>query len=263
MPLLKRSSQGVTLTSYGETLLESAKLMQRLLDNTRSAMEEERDRSERSLSIACGYTWWTVFLRDLVFDYRRQYPSAPIQIRLGHKLQCLEQLIAGDVTLFLSAEIEGLDPQVGTHFIPLTTVKNGYFVRQGHALLNQPNTREEILSYPRVITAPPDTRYRRFSASAQRLGRVENLYERVHFDFASNSMAACVDYVREFDGVLEHTQLMSPSFAGWGLVEAPLSEPAIEYVVGLYTLAERLGDPDMQAVVDRIEAAARDILPPV
>lgn len=261
MPILLRSPQGARLTPYGQTLFESAQLMQRLYDNTLTAMRNQRDEVERGISIGSGYTWWNIFLRDFVFAYREEFPTAPIQIRLGNQLECLEQLLAGDTVLFLSHTIEGLHHGVGTAFIPLSKVSNGYFVRSHHPLLGAERTFEDILAYPRATSAPPATRYRRHANSTGWLGNVENPYEQLGFAFASNAMSACVDYVRRTDAFVEHTRLMAPTFAEWGLHEVKLSEPWQEFAMGIYVLTERRSEPKVEALIDRIVKAGRAILP--
>ena len=69
VPLLTRSSRGVELTAYGETLYQNARLMRRLYDNTVKAIEQQRGRIEQGLNIGTGYSWWTLFIRDMVVDY--------------------------------------------------------------------------------------------------------------------------------------------------------------------------------------------------
>ena len=65
-PLFERSSRGMHLTRYGETLYENARLMRRLYDNTLSAIADQQRGTERGLSIGSGYSWWTMFLKDMV-----------------------------------------------------------------------------------------------------------------------------------------------------------------------------------------------------
>ena len=74
VPLLTRSSRGVELTEYGETLYQNARLMRRLYDNTVKAIEHQRGRTEQGLSIGTGYSWWTLFIRDMVVDYSSAFP---------------------------------------------------------------------------------------------------------------------------------------------------------------------------------------------
>src|SRR5690606_3807848 len=147
-PLFERSSRGMHLTRYGETLYENARLMQRLYDNTINAIADQKRGAERGISIGSGYSWWTMFLRDMVVDYQRQFPKAPVQVSLGNQLRLMDQMLSGDISMFLAHEIEGLSGGIGTDFIPLTRVYNAFFVREGHELLGRARTIAEIDMYP-------------------------------------------------------------------------------------------------------------------
>jgi DNA-binding transcriptional LysR family regulator len=263
VPLFVRSSQGMRLTPYGETLYENARLMQRLYDNMVTTIADQRVRNERGISLGCGYSWWTLFIRDLVIDYRREFPNAPIQVSLGNQLRCMDQLLSGDIALFIAHEIEALSAGVGTDFIALSQVHNGFFVRPGHPLLERARSHAEIEAYPRVTSSPPESRHQRFFDVTRRRARVETVFDRTSFAFGSNSMAACVDYVRATDGVLQHTHLMRPAFTQWGLAEVEQKETPREVLIGAYVLAERRQEERVSALLDRVVAAGRAALPPL
>ena len=262
-PLLQRSSRGVRLTSYGETLYENARLMRRLHHNMLSALADQRQRSERGLSIGSGYSWWTMFLKDMVVDYQRQFPNAPVQVSLGNQLRCMDQLISGDISLFLAHEIEGLSSGVGAEFIPMSRVYHAYFVRNGHPLLGEPRPAAEIEPYPQVSSSPPESRHQRYFDATRRRNRVETVFDQTTYAFASNSLAACIDYVCSTDAVLRHTHIMRDDFAGRGLVEVQQADPPRVSRMGIYFLAERREDERLQSLIARILEAARPVLPPL
>ena len=155
VPLLVRSSRGVDLTPYGETLYQNARLMRRLYDNTLKAIEQQRGRTEHGISIGLGYSWWTLFIRDVVVDYSSRHPNARIHVSLGNQLRCMDQMLSGDISLFIAHEIEGLSRSTGARMVPLTRVGQGYFVREGHALLSRPRSIAEIEAYPAVTSSLP------------------------------------------------------------------------------------------------------------
>ena len=263
VPLLQRSSRGVRLTSYGETLYENARLMRRLHHNMLTALADQRQRSERGLSIGSGYSWWTMFLKDMVVDYQRQFPNAPVQVSLGNQLRCMDQLISGDISLFLAHEIEGLSSGVGAEFIPMSRVYHAYFVRHGHPLLGAPRPTAEIEPYPQVSSSPPESRHQRYFDATRRRNRVETVFDQTTYAFASNSLAACIDYVCSTDAVLRHTHIMRDDFAGRGLVEVQQADPPRVSRMGIYFLAERREDERLQSLIARILEAARPVLPPL
>ena len=261
--LLLRSSRGVSLTGYGETLYENARLMRRLHHNMLSAIADQRQRSERGLSIGSGYSWWTMFLKDMVVDYQQQFPNAPVQVSLGNQLRCMDQLISGDISLFLAHEIEGLSISVGAEFVPMSTVYHAYFVREGHPLLPEARSIAEIDPYPLVSSSPPESRHQRYFDATRRRTRVETVFDRTTYAFASNSLAACIDYVCATDAVLRHTHIMRDDFARRGLLEVEQVDPPRVSRMGIYLLAERRDDERLQDLVRRIIAAATPVLPPL
>lgn len=261
--LLQRSSRGVTLTPYGETLYENARLMRRLHHNMLGAIEEQRQRSERGMSIGSGYSWWTMFLKDMVVAYQREFPNAPAQVSLGNQLRCMDQLISGDISLFLAHEIEGLSASIGADFIPLSTVYQAYFVRQGHPLLASARSAAEIDAYPQVSSSPPESRHQRYFDSAKRRTRIETVFDRTSSAFASNSLAACVDYTCATDAVLRHTHVMRDDFARRGLVEVEQADAHRSSRMGIYCLAEQQDDERIRDMIGRITAAAGAVLPPL
>jgi len=261
--LLQRSSRGVRLTAYGETLYESARLMQRLHHNMLNAITDQRQRAERGLSIGSGYSWWTMFLKDMVVDYQRQFPNAPVQVSLGNQLRCMDQMISGDISMFLAHEIEGLSPGIGAEFVPLSTVYHGYFVRQGHRLATGAHSAVDIDSYPQVSSSPPESRHQRYFDTTRRRARVETVFDHTSFAFSSNSLAACIDYTCVTDAVLRHTHIMREDFARRGLVEVEQADAKRISRMGIYLLAERRAEERIVDLVERIITAARPVLPPL
>lgn len=262
-PLFERSSRGVTLTRYGETLYENARLMQRLYDNTLIAIIDQQHGAERGLAIGSGYSWWNMFLRDLVVQYQDEFPGAPVQVSLGNQLRLMDQMLSGDISMFLAHEIDGLSPNLGTDFVPLTRVYNAFFVHAGHPLAGAPRTQAEIDRYPRVISSLAESRHDRFFDPSRRRTRVETVFDRTHFAFRSNSLAACVDYTRATDAVLIHTHVMRDIFAADGLVEITQRQAPRPAIAGLYVLKDRRGEERIEDLIDRVSRAARATLPPL
>lgn len=262
-PLFERSSRGVRLTRYGETLYDNARLMQRLYDNTLTAIAGQQRGSDRGLALGSGYSWWTMFLRQLVLDYQREFPMAPVQVSLGNQLRLMDQMLSGDVSMFLAHEFDGLSPAAGADFIPLTRIYNAHFVRAGHPLLERPRTSGELGEYPSIISSLAETRHGRFFDPSRRRARVETVFDRTHFAFRSNSLAACVDYALATDAVLTHTHVMRDEFARRGLFEVTQADPLRHMVAGLYVLKERRGEDRVEDMIERISEAARANLPPL
>ncbi len=261
-PLFDRSSRGMQLTRYGETLYENARLMQRLYDNTLTAIAAQKRGTERGMSIGSGYSWWTMFLRDMIVGYQKEFPRAPVQISLGNQLRLMDQMLSGDISLFLAHEIDGLSGAIGTDFIPLTRVYNAFFVRQGHALLERPQRLGEIDAYPIVISSLAESRHERFFDPARRRTRVETVFDRTSVAFRTNSLAACVDYTLATDAVLVHTNVMGEDFLRRGLVEVAQRDEPKRALTGIYVLRERRGEDRIEDLIARITQACHAVLPP-
>lgn len=261
VPLFERSSRGMRLTSYGETLYENAQLMRRLYDNTLSAIANQKRGSERGISIGSGYSWWTMFLKDMIIDYQAEFPLAPVQVSLGNQLRLMDQMLSGDISMFLAHEIEGLSPALGTDFIALTRVYNAFFVRDGHPLLGQPRHQWEIDAYPQAISSLAESRHERFFDPSRRRTRVETVFDRASYVFRSNSLAACIDFVQGTDGVLSHTHVMEGDFRQRGITEVEQADPPRRSVTGIFVLKEWRGEPRVESLIERITKAAHAVLP--
>ncbi|MEO9297147.1 LysR family transcriptional regulator [Devosia alba] len=261
--LLTRSSRGVELTEYGEILYQNARLMRRLYDNTLKAIEQQRGRVEQGLNLGTGYSWWTLFIRDMVVDYSRDFPSARVHVSLGNQLRLMDQLLSGDISLFVGHEIEGLNRSAGARFCPLTRVGQGYFVRAGHPLLLAPRSLNELEAYPAVTSALPETRHQRFFETWSRSTAGSTSFEQGKYAFASNSLAACLDYVARTDAVISHTAVMESEFARRGLARITVNEPTPQYTIGVYALNERVDEPRVAELIGWLQSAASKALPPL
>ncbi|MBE7733354.1 LysR family transcriptional regulator [Devosia faecipullorum] len=262
-PLFERSSRGVRLTRYGDTLYENAQLMRRLYDNTLDAIADQQRGTERGLSIGSGYSWWTMFLKDMIITYQREFPKSPVQVSLGNQLRLMDQLLSGDISMFLAHEIDGLSSAIGTDFVPLTRVYNAFFVRAGHPLLGDGRSQSDVDAYPVVISSLAESRHERFFDPSRRRTRVETVFDHATYAFRSNSLAACIDYTLSTEAVLLHTHMMRDDFRERGLFEVEQSGEPRRAVTGIYVLKERRGDERIEDMILRITKAAHAVLPPL
>lgn len=260
--LFERSSRGVKLTPYGETLYENVTIMSRLYKNALNAIERQRIQSEEGLSIGTGYSWWALFLKRLVFEYGNRTPGAPVNVSLGNKLRCMDQLLAGDISLFIGHRIDALAPGVQADFIEIGLVHDGYFVREDHPLLGGVRTQAEVAAYPSTLAFPPEARQQRLLLG-QGYGQSDGQQpEYLGHAFTSNSLEACLEYLRASDAVMRHTDLMAGEFARKGIAQVkmkPDQEPAYQ-PVGIHVLPERRSDKRLAGLIDRIYEEARAIV---
>jgi DNA-binding transcriptional LysR family regulator len=254
--LFHRSVRGVELTPYGETLYNSAIFMSRLHTNALAAIARQKAELEEGISIGTGYSTWILLLKDYVIAHFRAHPAAPINVSIGNMMRCMDQLIAGDITLFMGHRIDHLKPGLNVDFIPLGIATDGYFVREGHPLLDRAHTIEEVRTYPTAMANPTDARQKRLI-----LGSGEQDLDGNGHAFACNSMDACLEFVRNTDAVLIHSDVLRDYFVDQGMREVTIdaSSRRRTATMGIYVLPEQRAKPKVQEVIRSILARAEEL----
>lgn len=259
--LFERSSRGVRLTAYGETLYKNALLMRRLYSNALDTIGRQRAELEHGISIGTGYSTWIHFLKDYVGEHYRAYPNAPINVSIGNAMRCMDQLLAGDISLFIGHRIANLGSEIEIDFIPLGVATDGYFVHPGHPLLEAPRRLAEIFSWPTTMAFPPETRQRRLQAND-----MEPQPDRLGHAFTSNSLEACLEFVRSTDAVLIHSNLLADFFQMQGIeqIETLPDELLPSWLLGIYVLPERKSDLHVVKIIKLIreKATTLNLAPP-
>jgi LysR family transcriptional regulator, regulator of abg operon len=259
--LFERSSRGVRLTAYGETLHEKVLLMRRLYTNALDTIERQRAELEHGISIGTGYSTWILFLKDYVGEHFRAHPNAPINVSIGNAMRCMDQLLAGDISLFVGHRIPNIAGDIEADFIPLGMATDGYFVRRGHPLLNAPQQLSDIFSWPTTMAFPSETRQRRFQAS-----NAEPQPDRSGHVFTSNSLEACLAFVNSTDAVLIHSNLLADFFRSQGIEQVATRPDELlpSWLLGIYVLKDRRNDPLVMKIIRLIResAATLDLTPP-
>ncbi|CAN7619672.1 LysR family transcriptional regulator [Pararhizobium sp. LjRoot255] len=260
--LFERSSRGVVLTTYGETLYEHATLMRRLYANALAAIERQKLLRQERLSIGTGYSWWELLLKPIVMDYCATHPEFPVNVSLGSTLRCMDQLLAGDIVFFIGHRIEALARGMRVDFIQLGMIRDGYFSRDGHPLLGARRSMQEVLSYPSAEAFPSEARHQRLLLEAEAIGRPGELPDYVAF--TSDSLEACLEYVASSNAVLKHTDLMAPIFRakGFQMVDVLAGEVPPKQAVGIYILPERRSDQRIAELIELIQDKSRLVISP-
>ncbi len=262
--LLERSSRGVRLTQYGETLYQSAVMMRRTYSNALDRIDRQRAELEQGINIGTGFSTWILFLRDMLFDHSRRHPRAPINVSLVNALRGMEQLLAGDIGLLLSHRIANLAREDELIFHPLGLTRDQYFARRGHPLHGRPRSRAEILSWPTTIAFLPEARPRRLlhtgSATAADLPPGSAGHQ-----FTSNSLNACVEFARAMDAVLIHNGILAGFLAEQDLaiVDAIPGDRPEPWPMGIYVLRERRSDPTIQLLFTEISRRWSETVAPI
>ncbi|MEB2847988.1 LysR family transcriptional regulator [Rhizobiales bacterium RZME27] len=251
--LFIRSVRGVELTPYGETLYNSAIFMSRLHTNALAAIARQKAELEEGISIGTGYSTWILLLKDYVIAHFNAHPAAPINVSIGNMMRCMDQLIAGDIALFMGHRIDHLKPGLAVDFIPLGHATDGYYVRNGHPLLGRTRSIDEIRSYPTTMANPTDARQKRLT-----LGSGAQDLDVSGHAFACNSMSACIEFALNTDAVLIHSDVLRGYFSKKGLQEVKIDRPSPrrQAVMGFYVLSEMRAKPKIQEIIESISTRA-------
>src|SRR5712671_2097078 len=112
--LLKRASNGVTLTPAGEALLHHGRLLLRELDQLWNHWQGYREQAEQEIRIAATATAVTGFLPDVLRDYQSIHPNIRINLQ-----ECSPNEVVNSVRTDLSdIGITAYGQTEGLHVVP-------------------------------------------------------------------------------------------------------------------------------------------------
>jgi DNA-binding transcriptional LysR family regulator len=255
-PLFARSSRGMLLTECGTILYDHARGMARLEAHARSEISARKAGEEGPLRLGCGYTWWFLFVRDVVLAIQRQAPRPRVHVEVGSSLDGLSALLTGDASLFVGHQVPQIAPSVGARFEPLFAPEEGFFVRPGHPLLGRSCRMADLLEYDIADTVSVRAEHRPL------LGTFDpSVVERppsgaVRRVFASNGLSVCLDLVRMSDAILTFPAVTAEIFATQRIERLDVIDPPSAKPVGIYVLEERSLDPQIVDLRSRIREAA-------
>jgi len=251
--LLKRTSSGVELTEFGHVVLEEARIMQRLHDNTLIKIAFLKERLERGLKIGTGYAEWQLFVRDCVKTYRQRHPSAHIHTEVGNNRRLMDQLLSGDLDLFIGNEISGLSRNAGVRFMPLYSTGDAMFVRHDHPLAPRPCSMDTLADYPAVYLTPDESRYNYIMDELYLKRQGTGLFHVTEKTvYSSNSVEACIETLETTNAVLQFDALIEGYFRQFNIVALNITETINHNTVGIYLMRERNEDPQLQDVLSLI-----------
>lgn len=253
--LLERSTRGIRLTAYGETLYQSAEMMRRTYANALDQIERQRADLDHGINIGTGYSAWILFLRDMLFDHAKSHPKAPINVTLCNALRGMDHLLAGDINLLISHQLVDLARAEELLFLPLGPARDHYFARPDHPLHGRALNRTEILTWPTTIAFPPEARPRRLLRHGAETAADLPPGSAGH-QFTSSSLQACIDFALTTDAVLIHNDILSDYLTQKGLVALQLLEESrpLPARMGIYILRDSQSDPVMATLLARIES---------
>ncbi len=254
--LFNRSSRGMTLTDFGEVLYEHAKVMARVSDHATADIRLMKASQEKAVRIGTGFSWWTLFVRDIVRDFQLAQTGTSFHVDVCSSLDGLRNLMTGEISFFLGTRVEGLSEKSGFQFQTLFEVNDGFFVRDQHPLNNRSCCMADLDAYPKLSVSAFGNRH---------IG----LVDRDAFDpsfrrsransagwISTNSMFAGLDLLRETDAILTYPLPTQEFFAKEGISRLDVVDHAPEPVpIGIYTLNSKQIDDHARHLLDAIKKA--------
>lgn len=233
--LYQRNSSGITLTEAGLCLLEQAREIEALYQQTHQRLQRIRDRQHHALRIGTGHAWWHGLLLPVVSRYCDAHPAASLNIQVGNHLRLLDLLAHHEIDLFIGHEIHGLAEQSQLHFEPLLQAEDALFVRTGHPLSHTLCSKQDLARYPTLLVTPDEHRFIRLvhdlstkQAEKQRMGIDDK------FIHTTNSMMVAMDLLRGSNMIMPFPRQMGEYLGRQGLLPLRMSEEYNRGIIGVY-----------------------------
>lgn len=257
--LFSRSSRGMTLTDFGEVLYEHAKVMARISEHATADIRLMKASQEKAVRIGTGFSWWALFVRDIVRDCQTSNPGTSFHVDVCSSLDGLRNLMIGDISFFLGTRVEGLSEKSGFRFETLFKVNDGFFARKQHPLNNRSCRMSDLDAFPKLSVSAFGNRH---------IGIVDRdtldpSFSRPRSNAAgwisTNSMFAGLDLLRETDAILTYPLPTKAFFLKEGIDLLEVVDHVPEPVpIGIYSLNSKQVDPRARQLLDAIKVGCSE-----
>lgn len=260
--LFDRSSRGMTLTDFGEVLYEHAKVMARVGDHANAEIRLLKASQEKSVRIGTGFTWWNLFVKDLVADFSGESPSTSVHVDVCSSLDGLRNLMIGDISFFLGTKVQGLSDASGFEFEHLFDVSDGFYVGQQHPLNDAPCRLSDLVDFPKLSVSAFGNRH----IGIVDRDELDPSFTRPRSSAASfvstNSMFAGIDLLRETNAILTYPVASDDFFRSQKIERLDVVDyEPVSVPIGLYSLATKTVEDRVtrlkEALKQRINGQAR------
>ena len=257
----KRSSRGVQLTDFGKVLYEHVKVMSRLDDHAAAEIRMLKSSHQKAIRVGCGFAWWSLFMRDISRQYRRDSDDVSLHIDICSSLDGLQNLLSGDIGCFVGTKVDRLNPKMGFEFEHLFAVQDAFFARKDHPLAGGECAVADVSMFPRLDVAPFVNRH---------LGLIERTtFDRLDAESfqmqtgvcTTNSMTAGIDILQDTDTILVYPILCQSFFQKHEIVMLDVADrPQTQIEIGIYRLTEKDPDPHLSNIMDRIRLSTQAMM---
>ena len=191
--LLERSKKGVTPTVEGTILYENAKQVLSQLNSTINTIEDTKEKGGQ-LYIGTTTTNFTVFIKDVLAEFKKNYPNIHINIVLEgiNVLNDLSRL--GKLDILIKNEYEQFD-----NFVPIKSFEIGDKFIAAKKFYPELDKRtysiEELLKYPFVLLSDITHGRKNFNNFLMS----KNIVFKPTYEF--NSYSLCRELIKEGFGI--------------------------------------------------------------
>lgn len=238
--LFVRSSRGMTLTDFGEVLYEHVKVMARVADHASAEIRILKASQEKAVRIGTGFSWWALFVKDLIRDFQQSNAGTSIHVDVCSSLDGLRNLMIGDIAFFLGTKVAGLSENSGFIFEHLFDVSDSYFVGTHHPLYGRRCTLAELGKYPKLSISAFGNRHigivDRDDLDPSFTGEKTSVAGFV----STNSMFAGINMLKETDAILTYPEATEPFFRSHQIARLNVMDSDPKPIpIGIYSLGSK------------------------
>ncbi|MBR0839965.1 LysR family transcriptional regulator [Bradyrhizobium liaoningense] len=247
--LFERLPRGVTLTSFGTTLLRHAEAVHVQLKDAGHEIAAQRSGAVGMVVIGAGPTWLRRYLPAALARTFSAHPLIRVRIEAGFDESLLRALRQGELD-FVVAEIPSPEDRREFEALTLTSDRLGVCCRRGHPLTRRQRVNmRDLLQYP-WIKPPHATRaHRRLDALfvANDLPPPSSVLE-------SGSVALQLNVLRQSDALATTVSKTLQTPEGDGLVMLNVPELALTRDAGIITRKDGWVSPAAAGIIDALRA---------
>lgn len=248
--LFERLPRGVSLTSFGITLLRHAEAVHVQLKDAGDEIAAQRSGAVGMVVIGAGPTWLRRYLPVALAHTMSAHPLIRVRIEAGFDEALLRALRQGELD-FVVAEIPSPEDRRDFETLTLTSDRLGVCCRLGHPLTRRRRvSMHDLLQYP-WIKPPHATRaHRRLDALfvANDLPPPSSMLE-------SGSVALQFNVLRQSDALATTVSKTLQTAEGEGLVMLNIPELALMREAGIISRKDGWVSPAAAGIIGALKAA--------
>ncbi|WP_285163224.1 LysR family transcriptional regulator [Shewanella goraebulensis] len=252
--LLERTSRSVTLTPFGEIVVEHGSRIIRDVDFLKREIQAIQGLETGELIIGASAIPLNSIVGPSIGQFIHTFPNVNVELKVGNWLSLYQQLCNAEVSLFIAeTKATELEQRDDIEVVPLPSFQAIFCCREAHPLTQIiPLTLEEIKQYPIAIpSALPKALYEQFGDLFNKYREgFSGLVKFEQFQAIKESLSEC-DLVSLAPDVSVKKELVNGS-----LVALPITDmPDIRASFSIVYLKSRKLTPAAKAFIDFIHPA--------